>query len=196
MNKRAATTLIVLALIVVGGLVILATVKATTLIVITLVGWSAVVVVAAIVTNAMTRQSSAAPQQSSPTPPNPAEELETALNGLANLNLDLRLAGITGSLMERIEALIDRLQVILPRLYAEFEGFPLTRETGRIATENLPELCLLYAKFSPADRQAKQGDFNDRLGAMEKAVASIEKAANEKDMVEFTVMVEFQKFKF
>lgn len=134
--------------------------------------------------------------QGAPPAPDPAEELTAALESLLALNLDLRVASLTGSALSRIEELIDRLAVLLSALYADFQGSASTREVRRIATEYVPEFCRRFAAFSEEERAAKQIGFEERLGEIEAAVGKIEKAAADKNAIEFAAMGEFLKFKF
>ena len=120
----------------------------------------------------------------------------SGLETLVQLNLKSRESGLDQDLLSSLEALIDRLFDILPRLNQQHKGSELAFVVNKIAKDYLGQITGSYLGLSTDARAAQKEELKRVLTGLNDEVAEIIRIVDEQVTGEFKTHAKFISTKF
>ncbi len=105
---------------------------------------------------------------------NPDRELRLALDKLSDVNERLRTTtGVSAEVLAETESLIDKLALLLEKLYGTYPSDQTTWNIASIATSHLPALAERYLVVQEATRAQAQAEVLSALQALSAEVTNL-----------------------
>ena len=131
-----------------------------------------------------------------PARPSPKEGLISMLDGLLDLNIQLREQAPPRLVVERIERLIDQLRGLLDDLNLRHPDHELTWTVNQMARKYLPKIVGPYLALSSADRNAARDELMRSLDGLEAEIANVADLVNSDKMGDFKAKAAFLRARF
>jgi hypothetical protein len=129
--------------------------------------------------------------------PCPDQEFEDILDSLLSLNILLRKDGnLARNMIENIEAIIDDLMVVVPRMMEQYPNETLTYEIKKIGKEHLYKTVKEYLDLSPDSRENQFEIFKKTINNLHEVSNRSRNIVEKNETAEFKTMANFLAGKF
>lgn len=126
----------------------------------------------------------------------PAVKVREMLEKLLQLNLAVRLAGLSQNALCAIEGVINKLRDVLPEVNDRYPGTDVAWEINESASVYLPNFVKPFLDLGPGVRVEKESSFISSLGGLQEAIEeSFEMVEKQKEGA-FDVKARFMNVKF
>ncbi len=129
--------------------------------------------------------------------PSPDQEYKSILDALLSLNILLRKDGkITKELVAEIEAIVDDLMVVIPRMMEQYPAETLTYEIKKIGKEHLFKTVKEFLDLSPESRENQMAIFKKTIDSLHDVSNRSRNIVEKNETAEFKTMANFLAGKF
>ncbi len=126
----------------------------------------------------------------------PATELRKMFDGLIDLNIRIREEGLTASVIERVEGIIDKLRDLLPEINERHPTHELTWTLNQMAKEYLLKVMNPYIALKLADRASRQQELLESLNGLEAEIDNVAELVQGEKMGDFKAKAAFLRARF
>lgn len=126
----------------------------------------------------------------------PRVELAALLNGLVQLNVQIREEGLGADVLGRVEGIIDKLRGLLPEINQRYPVHELTWTLNQMAREYLQKALRPYMALSPQDREDRRAELLKSLDGVEAEVDNVADLVRGDKMGDFKAKAAFLRARF
>lgn len=131
-----------------------------------------------------------------PPKPNPRQRLLQMLGSLLDLNLRIREQGLAKGVLDRVEAIIDKLRGLLEEINERHPEHELTWTLNQMAKEYLPKVMNPYLALAPDDRDRSMQELLRSLDGLEAEIDNVADLVRGDKLGDFKAKAAFLRARF
>ena len=128
--------------------------------------------------------------------PDPRAELVGMLDGLVDLNIDVREQAVASDVLARVEGIIDKLRALLEDLNERHPQHDLTWTVNQMAKSYLRKVTGPYLALSPTDREGCRAEILRSLDGLESELDNVADLVRGEKMGDFKAKAAFLRARF